>query len=136
MSFSPAERQYLQTQRIGRLATVDAGGRPQNNPVAYKVNDDGTVDIGGWTMGATRKYRNVGAHPAVALVVDDIVSVDPWTARGLEIRGTAEALAGAEPPLPGMSTDIIRIHPRRIIAWGVDPEVPGMVGRTVGDEGA
>jgi pyridoxamine 5'-phosphate oxidase family protein len=131
MSFTAAERQYLRTQRLGRLATVDADGQPQNNPVAYKVNDDGTVDIGGWTMGATRKYRNVRAHDRVALVVDDIVSVDPWTVRGVEIRGTAEALEGAEPPLPGMSGDIIRVHPRRIIAWGVDPEATGMAGRTV-----
>ena len=131
MTFTAPEREYLRSQRLGRLATVDADGQPQNNPVAYKVNDDGTVDIGGWSMGATRKYRNVQAHDRVALVVDDIVSTDPWTVRGVEIRGTAEALVDAEPPLPGMSGDIIRVHPGRIIAWGVDPEAPGMVGRTV-----
>jgi pyridoxamine 5'-phosphate oxidase family protein len=33
----------------------------------------------------------------VAFVVDDLVSRDPWTVRGLEIRGTAVALKTSTP---------------------------------------
>jgi pyridoxamine 5'-phosphate oxidase family protein len=39
--------------------------------------------------------------------------------RGIEIRGRAEALTDQEPPMPGMSAELIRIHPRRIISWGL-----------------
>ena len=41
-------------------------------------------------------------------------------ARGIEIRGTAEALTDAEPPLPYFSREIIRISPNKIISWGLD----------------
>src|SRR5262245_52671621 len=101
MSFTDAELRYLDGQILGRLATVDAHGAPQNNPVSFFVNaQTGTIDIGGHRMGATRKYANVRRNPAVAFVVDDIVSLDPWTVRCLEIRGHAEALADQPPPRP------------------------------------
>lgn len=133
-SFTPAELAYLESQRLGRLATVAPDGVPQNNPVGFRYNPEGdTVDIFGLNMGATRKFRNVRLHPGVALVVDDIASVDPWQVRGVEIRGRAEALSDVEPPRPGMSRETIRIHPRRIISWGVDPDQGGMHGRDLGD---
>jgi pyridoxamine 5'-phosphate oxidase family protein len=103
---------YLKTQHLGRLATVDAHGAPQNNPIGFFYNADlGTIDIGGRAMGSTRKFRNVAANPHVALVVDDLVSVQPWRVRCVEIRGRAEALRGQTPPMSGMSPEIIRIHP-------------------------
>jgi pyridoxamine 5'-phosphate oxidase family protein len=112
---------YLKTQRLGRLATVDARGAPQNNPIGFFYNADlGTIDIGGRAMGSTRKFRNVMANPHVALVVDDLVSVQPWQVRFVEIRGRAEALADHAPPIPGMSREIIRIHPERVISFGLD----------------
>jgi pyridoxamine 5'-phosphate oxidase family protein len=54
-------------------------------------------------------------------VIDDIVSTDPWTVRGIEIRGSAEALEDVDPPRPGMSREVIRITPRRIVSWGITP---------------
>jgi pyridoxamine 5'-phosphate oxidase family protein len=121
MSFSEAENKYLATQRLGRLATVDAKGQPQNNPVGFFVNPDtGTVDIGGHELGATKKFRNVQRHPAVALVVDDLAPGGAWNARGVEIRGEAEALVDSDPPRPGMSREVIRIRPDRVISWGLD----------------
>ena len=128
--FTDTELAYLGSQRLGRLANVDAGGAPKNNPVGFRYNPDlVTVDIFGLNMGATRKYRNVLSHPEVALVVDDIASVDPWVVRGVEIRGRAEALDAQSPPRAGMSRQIIRVHPRRIISWGVDPDHPGINAR-------
>lgn len=134
--FTDAETAYLLSQRLGRLATVAPDGAPQNNPVAFKVNQiQGTVDIAGYNMGASRKFRNVEGNPEVALVVDDIASYDPWTVRGIEIRGTAEALRGVEHTGHGTSPELIRIHPRRIITWGVTPDGTGMQGRSVGAAG-
>ena len=39
--------------------------------------------------------------------------------RGIELRGTAEALTDVDPPIPGTSRAVIRIHPTRIITWGL-----------------
>jgi pyridoxamine 5'-phosphate oxidase family protein len=120
-TFTDQERQYLADQRLGRLATVDADGAPQNNPVGYHVRSDGTVDIGGFAMGTTRKFRNVQGNEHVALVVDDVASVDPWHVRGVEIRGRAEALADGGASRPGVSPAVIRIHPERVLSWGLGP---------------
>jgi pyridoxamine 5'-phosphate oxidase family protein len=126
IAFTDTERAYLQSQPLGRLATVDAGGAPQNNPVGVFLDEEtGDVVIGGYAMGATRKFRNVRANAEVALVVDDLVSMDPWTARGLEIRGTAAALSDVDPPVSFMSREIIRITPTWVTAWGLDPDLPG-----------
>jgi pyridoxamine 5'-phosphate oxidase family protein len=131
--FTQAELEYLAAQPLGRLATAGPGGMLQNNPVGFKVDAAaGTIDIGGWNMGASRKFRNVAANGQVAFVVDDLVSVQPWTVRGIEIRGHAEAITDAEPPQQFMSAEIIRIHPRRIFSWGIEPGRDRMYGRDVG----
>ena len=121
MVFTQAELDYLRSQRLGRLATVAPDGRPQNNPVGFFVDPEtGVITIGGDRLGATKKFKNVRqGGSAVAFVVDDIASVDPWVVRGVEIRGTAEALTDVDPPRPTMSREIIRITPRRIISWGL-----------------
>lgn len=116
-----AEARYLSSQRLGRLATVDREGAPQNNPVSFHYDPvSGTIDIAGRAMGSTRKFRNVTANPRVALVVDDVVSFDPWRVRCVEIRGWAEALPHRDPPIPRSSGEVIRIHPTRVISFGLE----------------
>jgi pyridoxamine 5'-phosphate oxidase family protein len=120
LGLNPSEREYLSGQRLGRLATVDSNGQPQNNPVGFFVNDElGVVDIGGRAMGRTKKFRNVQGNPRVSLVVDDLASVRPWHVRGVEMRGRAEALEDWQPPYAGYSREAIRIHPERVISWGL-----------------
>lgn len=130
MTFTDHELVYLKSQILGRLATVDRQGRPQNNPVGFAVNDDGTVDVGGRAMALTRKWRNLQTNSQVALVVDDLPSTNPWTVRGVEIRGRAEKITMVSEQSGGYaSPERIRIHPQRIISWGVDPSRPGMTSR-------
>ena len=125
ITLTAAERDYLQSQPLARLATVDANGAPQNSPVgAFFDEKSGDIVIGGHAMGGTRKFRNVQSNGRVALVVDDLVTRDPWTVRGLEIRGTARALEDVDPPVPFMSREVIRITPTWVCSWGVDPEAP------------
>jgi pyridoxamine 5'-phosphate oxidase family protein len=113
---------YLSSQRLGRLATVDPGGAPQNNPVGFHYNAElGTIDVGGRNMGASRKFRNLASNANVAFVVDDIASLQPWRVRCVEIRGRAEAVRDQVPYLAGMSAEIIRIYPERVISFGLDP---------------
>lgn len=129
--FTAPELGYLKSQRLGRLATVDASGAPQNNPVGFFVDEaTGHVLIGGRALAATRKFRNVRRNPNVALVVDDLASVDPWTVRFVEIRGAAEALEDVDPPLQGMSREVIRITPHWIGSLGIEPGHSGLDART------
>lgn len=120
VTFTPNEQQFLAEAGIGRLATVSPDGVVQNNPTSYRVNADGTIDIGGMRMQSSRKYKNVEAGGRVSFVVDQQVSVDPYVIRGIEVRGTAEALEDQDPPFPPQERSIIRIHPERIISWGID----------------
>ncbi|MGW6738418.1 PPOX class F420-dependent oxidoreductase [Streptomyces sp. NPDC055013] len=120
--FSEAERAYLRSQRLGRLATVDPAGRPQANPVGFFPQDDGTILIGGLAMGTTKKWRNLRNNPKLALVVDDLVSVRPWRVRGIEIRGDAELLTGPHELGPHFSEEVIRIHPRWVHSRGMEAD--------------
>jgi pyridoxamine 5'-phosphate oxidase family protein len=130
--FTDTEREYLRSQRLGRLATVSGAGVIQNNPVGFFVNDElGTIDIGGFRMGETRKFRNVKETGRAAFVVDDLESVDPWWVRGVEVRGRAEALDDVEPPSSGYSGQLIRVYPERIISWGLDRDQQRPVSRRV-----
>jgi pyridoxamine 5'-phosphate oxidase family protein len=132
MIFTEAELKYLASQMLGRLATVDSHGAPQNNPVGFRLNEDlDTIDIGGHNLGASRKFKNVQLNPHVAIVIDDQPSVQPWRVRGVEIRGRAEAITGSEPAVAHFSGELIRIHPERILSWGIDPDTPGMQRRSV-----
>jgi pyridoxamine 5'-phosphate oxidase family protein len=132
VGFTPAERNYLGTQRLGRLATVDRDGSPQNNPVGFQYNPStGTIDIHGRNLGETRKFRNVQANGRVAFVVDDIASLQPWVVRGIEIRGRAEALVEQTPSRVYFSPEVIRIHPEQIFSWGIEPDADGMRKRAV-----
>ncbi len=129
--FSDRELSYLAGQRLGRLATVAPDNSPQNSPVGFQIRPDGIVEIYGYNLGASRKFRNVAATGVVSLVVDDIASVDPWKVRGVEIRGTADALTDIDPPQTWLSREVIQIHPRRVLSWGLDPDLEGLQARTI-----
>src|SRR4051794_19885733 len=108
MTFTEAELAYLRDQPLGRLATVQKNGTVQVSPVGFTVDpDEGTIDIGGYTMSTSQKYRNVAANGRVAFVVDDIASFDPWRVRCLEIRGEGAAVPG--PDTGEGDTAVIRI---------------------------
>jgi pyridoxamine 5'-phosphate oxidase family protein len=125
-AFTPAEIEYLRSQRLGRLATAGPDGQPHVVPVGFRYNpDEDTVDIGGSNVAGTKKWRDVGRNPRVAFVVDDLASVDPWRVRGIEIRGAAEPLAsGDNTIMPGFAGEIIRLRPRRIVSWGIEEDDP------------
>jgi pyridoxamine 5'-phosphate oxidase family protein len=121
MPLTPAEIEYLSSQPLGRLATSQPDGSPQVKPVGFRYNADlGTIDISGFGMSSSQKFRNVGRSGRVAFVVDDIVSRQPWRVRFLEIRGSAEAIAGPADGSGASDASIIRIHPARVLSFGVE----------------
>lgn len=95
-------------------------GGLQNNPVAFKIDDEHRIVIGGFEMGRSRKCRNAREHAQVAFVVDDLETIDPWKPRMIEIRGTAEALTDEDPPIEGMSREVLRITPTWTNHFGLD----------------
>jgi pyridoxamine 5'-phosphate oxidase family protein len=121
MSFSEPELAFLSSQAIGRLATVQPDGTLQVNPVGFTYNAAlDTFDIGGFRISASRKFRNVAADGRAAFVIDDIPSIDPLRVRCLEIRGQAEAITSTGQTQEGRDGALIRIHPERIISFGID----------------
>jgi pyridoxamine 5'-phosphate oxidase family protein len=113
---------YLNGQRLARLATAGTDHKPHVVPTSFRYNPElGTVDVGGFRMAATKKYRDVQASGYAAIVVDDLVSVDPWTPRMLEIRGRAEAVGDGGSRLgPGFGDAFLRIHPDKVNAYGLE----------------
>ncbi len=114
MVFTETEVAYLASQRLGRLATVQRNGTLQVSPVGFTYNPaTSTIDISGFNLEKSQKFRNIAHNGRAAFVVDDLVSVHPWRVRCIEIRGVAEAIGDEGGPL-------IRLHPKRIIAFGID----------------
>ena len=123
--FTEQEIAYLREQPLARLATINEDGQPDVGPLAFEY--DGThFWVGG--VGAqvlhTRKFRNITAgRRQVSLVVDDLVSLNPFIARAVRVYGIADdpvervGLVG-----PGI---YCRITPTRAWAWNMAGEPAG-----------
>lgn len=136
MTLNSAEQSYLAAQPLGRLATIAPDGSPQNKPVGFSWNADlGTIDIYGFGMEQSQKFRNVAGDPRVAFLVDDTAGTGASGTRFLEIRGLAETASGRATPEGGVSPQIIRIRPRRVISWNIDPHIPGLQARDISPDG-
>lgn len=118
MSFNQEESTYLRTQRLARIATVSPDGQTDVVPVGYQF-DGNYLYVGGMNPVKSRKFRNVRAgNTKVALVIDDLVSVNPWTVRGLRIYGIAEIVVRQEGQFgPG---HYMRITPTVSWSWNLD----------------
>lgn len=131
MTFTPTELAYLIDQPLGRVATIGPRGEPQVNPVAYWVDTDAhTIEFSGPFLANSQKFRNLTADDRISFVVDDIADhpVGPGgqTGRGIEIRGRAELVRLQQPPREGFSRELVRIHPRRVVAWNLDGPGPNV----------
>jgi pyridoxamine 5'-phosphate oxidase family protein len=117
MSFTEEEVSYLRSQPLARIATVSDDGQPDAAPVGFEF--DGTYFyVGGMDLTNTRKFRNVQAgNEKVSLVIDDLVSTDPWTPRFLRVYGTADLI---ERGGQFGSAPYIRITPRISWSWNLD----------------
>jgi pyridoxamine 5'-phosphate oxidase family protein len=89
ITFTEGERQFLKQSRLARLATSSPSGQPHVVPVGFEF-DGKYFYVGGYNLTESLKYRNIQKNNKVALVVDDLVSTNPWTPRFLLVRGTAE----------------------------------------------
>jgi pyridoxamine 5'-phosphate oxidase family protein len=112
--FTDAEVAYLASQRMARLATASPSGQPDVAAVTFRL-DGQTIVTGGHDITKTVRYGYLQKNPRAVIVIDDLVSVDPWMPRGVKVRGSArlEEAAG------GMR---IRIVPEVVWSWGLNSD--------------
>jgi pyridoxamine 5'-phosphate oxidase family protein len=115
--FTEKEIAYLTSQRLTRFATTAPDGQPDVAPVGFEFDGEAFY-IGGYDLSTTRKYKNVQAGQAqVALVVDDLVSVNPWQPRGIRVYGRAEVVEHEGYAGRG---DYLRITPQVSWSWNIE----------------
>jgi pyridoxamine 5'-phosphate oxidase family protein len=112
--FTAAETDYLRGQRMARLATASPTGQPDVAAVTFVLDGDSIVS-GGFDITKTVRYGNLLKNPRAVIVIDDLESVDPWTPRGVKVRGAA----AVEEHRSGLR---IRITPEVIWSWGINPD--------------
>jgi pyridoxamine 5'-phosphate oxidase family protein len=132
MMLTQAEVRFLVRQPRGHLATIGPNGTPQVKPLGFTYNPSlGTIDITGFNMARSAKYHNVQNNPEVAFVVDEVTEATMEGAHFLEIRGVAQTAVGVHDRQGHLDSEIIRIYPRRIVSFNVDPDRPGFEARDI-----
>ena len=132
--FSEKETEYLKSQRLARIATASVSsqkeekkGSIQPDVVPVGFNFDGEyLYVGGMNILKTTKYKNVLKNNKVAIVIDDLKSVDPWDPQAIKIYGTADIVtrqSGYMEQTPHPQADYIRIKPEKKWSWGIDEPV-------------
>ncbi|MCQ8898466.1 MAG: pyridoxamine 5'-phosphate oxidase family protein [Hadesarchaea archaeon] len=129
MRFSRREREFLEGNEVGRLATVGSDGLPHVVPVCY-LFEGGVFYVA--TDYGTRKYRNVRENPRAALVVD---TYRPH--RAVMVQGEVEVLERGEEfrrirqrfyerfdwarkdPWEEGEAPILKLRPLRKVSWGL-----------------
>ena len=138
----PDDLDLLESQRIARLATVDAAGRPYLVPVCFVALEgrlyvpiDAKPKRG--EARALKRLRNLRERPEAVLLVDEYE--EDWRRlRWLAVRADAEilergpereqALASLEARYPqyaamelqGLGLPVIALTPTRITRWRAD----------------
>ena len=100
MIFTPAELEFLRSQRIGRVATVGPSGWPHVVPVMYSLTDDGAFEFDADGV----KLRNLSAESRTAFVVDA-----SGPKRGVSVQGRSEVIG----------KERARLMPEHKFSWGL-----------------
>jgi pyridoxamine 5'-phosphate oxidase family protein len=129
--FSQKEIEYLKSQRLARIATAAVSTQDERTvqpdvvPVGFDFDGE-YLYVGGMNLLNSTKYRNVLKNAKVAIVIDDLKSIDPWDPRGIRIHGTADIttrqggyMESSDHPNP----QYIRITPKGKWSWGIEEPV-------------
>ncbi|MBU9762540.1 PPOX class F420-dependent oxidoreductase [Mycobacterium sp. TNTM28] len=124
--FTQKEKDYLASQRVGRLATVGKTAQPHVIPVGFHLDTDSeSIKIGGHSYrGQARLYiRHLQSNPQAAFVVDDVVTEPQWAPRGVLIKGPVRIHdTGGEALGPGFGPRWIEITPQWVNSWGINAD--------------
>jgi PPOX class probable F420-dependent enzyme len=139
-SWSSEARRFLESHRVGHLATAGADGAPHVVPVCYAIDDGALYFVADekpkrGPARALKRLANLRENPRAALVVDDYA--EDWTRLAwLLVRGPATFVADGSahaaalrllraryPQYAAMALDdatahpIVRIEPARVVLW-------------------
>jgi pyridoxamine 5'-phosphate oxidase family protein len=127
--FSQKETEYLRSQRLARIGTASSttGDSIQPDVVPVGFDFDGQYFyVSGMNLIKSTTYKNVQKNPKVALVIDDLNSVNPWEPRGIRVYGTADIVTrqgGYMQQTDHPSATYIRIKPLKKWSWGIETPV-------------
>ena len=130
---------FMEAQRVGRLATADAEGAPHVVPVCYAFDGHriySALDLKPKRVHWLRlkRVRNIEVNPSVALVIDRYS--EDWSRLAyVLIRGVADIMETGEeqeravsllraryPQYDALLADdppMLRITPDRVVSWGL-----------------
>jgi pyridoxamine 5'-phosphate oxidase family protein len=139
--FSQKEIEYIKSQRLARIATAatssvasskgdeqqgeDTSIQPDVVPVGFDFDDD-YFYIGGMNLVKSTKYKNVLKNNKVAIIIDDLKSVDPWDPRGIKVYGTADIVTRHGGYMEGTghpNPSYIRVKSDKKWSWGIEEPV-------------
>ena len=130
--FTEKEKEYIKSQRLARIATVSSvstsdivSNQPDVVPVGFDFDGD-YFYVGGINILKSTKYKNILANNKVALVIDDLRTVNPWNPRGIRIYGLADTVdrqGGYMSNTNHPQSRYIRIKPTKKWSWGIDEPV-------------
>jgi pyridoxamine 5'-phosphate oxidase family protein len=140
--FSQKEIEYIKSQRLARIATTAATPsvalskeeeqqrdyasiQPDVVPVGFDFDGDHFY-VGGMNLVKSTKYKNVMKNNKVAVVIDDLKSVDPWDPRGIKVYGTADIVSrhgGYMEETGHPNPSYIRVKPDKKWSWGIEEPV-------------
>jgi len=139
-SWTPEARQFLESHRVGHLATAGTDGAPHVVPVCYALDDEALYFVADEKpkrrpARELLRLRNLRANPRAAVVVDDWD--EDWTRLAwILVRGSARVvsdpaahatavglLRARYPQYRAMALDdparnpVVRIEPTRVVLW-------------------
>jgi len=115
-TLTDAEAAFIQAQRVGRLATSDAEGRPHVVPVCYAFDgsrfytplDEKPKRVADRSL---QRVRNIEVRPDVALLVDRYD--DDWSHLGyVLVHGHASLIGPENPAHAGALAQLRRRYPQ------------------------
>ncbi|WP_273652573.1 PPOX class F420-dependent oxidoreductase [Cellulomonas fimi] len=123
-AFTAQEIAYLREHPVARVATLGEGEQPDVVPVVCELDGEAFWFGGGETVLRTRKVRNVRAgRRRVAIVFDDVPTLEPFAARGIRVYGVAEDPVERTGMIgPGW---YVRVRPMESWSWNLDGEPAG-----------
>ena len=139
-SWTPEARRFLESHRVGHLATAGADGAPHVVPVCYALDDEALYFVADEKpkrrpARELLRLRNLRANPRAAVVVDDWD--EDWTRLAwVLVRGSARVVSDTAahatavgllraryPQYRAMVLDdparnpVVRIDPTRVVLW-------------------
>jgi len=111
VSFTDEEVEFIGQSKLARIATASVRNQPHVVPVAFEFDGE-CFYFSGWNLEKSLKFRNIKDNSKVALVIDDLVTVRPWSPRGIVIRGRAEVEESEKGTW-------IKVAPLKKVSWGL-----------------